>query len=356
MKSKLQVFISSTYLDLKEERQAAVEAILRSGHLPAGMELFTSGDKSQWEIIQRWINESDIYLLILGGRYGAIEPTSGISYTELEYDFAVSLGKPYFAVVISDDGLEVKVKASGTSVIEKDSQAKLKEFREKVLSKISTFFSDTKDVKLAVLESIPKLESEYELQGWVRAETIPDTKALADEIAKLHTENIKLRETNSKLSEGLKKTNKMKSSSETNEEFEEIISILYEKEIDITGIKSELANESKLPDKVDALSLANSFREMIMRGVTNQINSSDIESFVFFRLCPHLQTYDLVLNEKVPSVRYRRYAVTKKGTQFFAYQDKKQHKNKTTKKEDTEKPTKKATKKPIKKASKKKNG
>ena len=70
---KYQVFISSTYTDLREERQAAVEAILKAGHIPAGMELFTSTNKSQWTIIQRWIDESDIYMLILGGRYGSIE-------------------------------------------------------------------------------------------------------------------------------------------------------------------------------------------------------------------------------------------------------------------------------------------
>ena len=139
MKSKLQVFISSTFQDLKEERQAAVEAILRSGHFPAGMELFTAGNKSQWEIIQRWINESDIYLLILGGRYGSTEPDSGISYTELEYDFAVSLGKPYFSVVITEKGLEEKVKKSGTEVIEMMNQEKLKKFREKVLRKFQHF-------------------------------------------------------------------------------------------------------------------------------------------------------------------------------------------------------------------------
>lgn len=40
MKKKYQIFISSTYQDLKEERQAAVEAILKAGHIPAGMELF----------------------------------------------------------------------------------------------------------------------------------------------------------------------------------------------------------------------------------------------------------------------------------------------------------------------------
>lgn len=72
MKKKLQIFVSSTFTDLKKERQAAVEAILKSGNIPAGMELFTSGNESQLETIKRWINESDIYCLILGGRYGSI--------------------------------------------------------------------------------------------------------------------------------------------------------------------------------------------------------------------------------------------------------------------------------------------
>jgi hypothetical protein len=52
MKKKLQVFISSTYKDLRDERQAAVSAILKAGHIPAGMELFTSGDESQMETIK----------------------------------------------------------------------------------------------------------------------------------------------------------------------------------------------------------------------------------------------------------------------------------------------------------------
>ena len=59
-KRKLQVFISSTFADLREERQAAVEAILTAGHIPAGMELFTAGDESQMNVIKRWIDESDV--------------------------------------------------------------------------------------------------------------------------------------------------------------------------------------------------------------------------------------------------------------------------------------------------------
>ena len=67
---KYQVFISSTYTDLRDERQAAVEAILKSGHIPAGMELFSAGDESQLETIKRWIDASDIYLLILAHDMG----------------------------------------------------------------------------------------------------------------------------------------------------------------------------------------------------------------------------------------------------------------------------------------------
>lgn len=76
MKKKLQVFISSTYTDMLVERQGAVEAILRAGHIPAGMELFAAGDESQLETILRWIDDSDVFMLILGGRYGSIEPKS----------------------------------------------------------------------------------------------------------------------------------------------------------------------------------------------------------------------------------------------------------------------------------------
>jgi len=39
------------------------------------------------EVIKQWIDESDVYLLILGGRYGSIEPKTGISYTQLEYEW-----------------------------------------------------------------------------------------------------------------------------------------------------------------------------------------------------------------------------------------------------------------------------
>jgi hypothetical protein len=52
-RKRLQVFVSSAYTDMLLERQAAVESILKAGHIPAGMELFTAGDQTQLQVIRR---------------------------------------------------------------------------------------------------------------------------------------------------------------------------------------------------------------------------------------------------------------------------------------------------------------
>lgn len=192
-KKKLQVFISSTFTDLIEERQAAVQAILSSGHIPAGMELFTAGDEAQMNVIKRWIEESDVYLLILGGRYGSLEPSTGKSYTHLEYDYAIEQSKPFFAVVITEEALERKVKSNGTSVIEQENHKKLKDFRSEVLTRLVKFFDDTKDIKLAVHETMSEFSRRENLIGWVRSNEDIDTGNLAEELARLTKENSILR-------------------------------------------------------------------------------------------------------------------------------------------------------------------
>jgi len=193
IRKRLQVFVSSTYSDLIAERQSAVEAILTAGHIPAGMELFTSGDESQMEVIKQWIDESDVYLLILGGRYGSIEKGSGKSYTQLEYEYAVNQAKPLFACVITDNALESRVKAHGMSVIETTDPQKLRNFRELVLTKMARFWEDCKDIKIAVSETLSQFARRDDLTGWVRPSQEANMPALADEITRLSKENAKLR-------------------------------------------------------------------------------------------------------------------------------------------------------------------
>lgn len=190
---RLQVFVSSTFDDLIEERQAAVEAILTAGHIPAGMELFAAGDESQMDAIKQWIDESDVFLLILGGRYGSIEQITGKSYIQLEYEYALQLGKPLFSCVIKEDSLEERVREVGTEVIEMKEPQKLRTFRDTVLTRLVKFWRDRKDIKIAVGETLSSFSRRDDLIGWVRADEGPNTPALADEIARLSKENALLR-------------------------------------------------------------------------------------------------------------------------------------------------------------------
>lgn len=192
-KKKLQVFVSSTYEDLKEERQAAVQAILSAGHIPAGMELFAAGDESQMDVIKRWIDQSDVYLLILGGRYGSIESKSGKSYTHLEFDYAVKQKKALFSVVANEDALEARVKnGGGTALVEGNEPQKLKEFRKYVTSKLVKFWDDAKDIKLAIMETLNEYSQRDNLVGWIPGSELSDVTELAEEIRKLAKENTQL--------------------------------------------------------------------------------------------------------------------------------------------------------------------
>lgn len=192
-KKRLQVFVSSTYSDLKEERQAAVMAILTAGHIPAGMELFAAGDQSQLEVIKRWIDESDVYLLILGGRYGSIEPTTGKGYTQIEFEYAIEKRKPLFSVVINEDYLEQKIKQRGSEVMEKDNPNLLRVFRKEVLTKMVRFFEDPKDIKLAIHETMAEFARREDLKGWISGNEAVNTGEISEQIARLTKENSELR-------------------------------------------------------------------------------------------------------------------------------------------------------------------
>lgn len=199
-KKKLQVFVSSTYQDLREERQAAVEAILTAGHIPAGMELFAAGDESQMNVIKRWIEESDVFLLILGGRYGTIETTSGLSYIHHEYREALARGKPVFAVVVNPEHHKKRVRKHGLLVTENEHPTELSSFREEVMTRLVKFWSDPRDIKLAIHEAMAEFARRPELVGWLPGNKVVDTGPLAEELARLAKENSDLRHQVTRLS------------------------------------------------------------------------------------------------------------------------------------------------------------
>jgi hypothetical protein len=52
MEKRYQVFISSTFQDLQEERKEVMQALLELDCMPAGMELFPAANEDQWSLIR----------------------------------------------------------------------------------------------------------------------------------------------------------------------------------------------------------------------------------------------------------------------------------------------------------------
>ena len=309
MKRKLQVFVSSTFTDLVEERQAAVAAILKAGHIPAGMELFTAGDVSQMEVIKRWIDESDVYMLILGGRYGSVELTTSLSYTELEYDYAKEQGKALFAVVIQEEALEARIKSGGSIYFEKENPKALAEFRKKVLTNISSFFSDTKDIKLCVHESLADFSAKPGLKGWVSAAEVPDAKSLNNEIDTLRREN-------AALTDELKKITSQRNAEQTRGKVstEEMLQVL--KAIEVT-VPADLTSDHKAYHD-NIYNLAKRNLDMLILGINNRTGAPPVSSFLYWNVFPKLQAHGLADNEHVPGSPYRRSYLNTTGKRFFA--------------------------------------
>jgi hypothetical protein len=60
------------------------------------VELFPAADQQQLEFIQRVIDRCDYYVVMVGGRYGSLADDR-ISFTEREYEYALSKGLPVLA-------------------------------------------------------------------------------------------------------------------------------------------------------------------------------------------------------------------------------------------------------------------
>ena len=187
MEKKYQIFVSSTYEDLKEEREQAIKAVLEMGHIPVGMEMFSAADEEQWKLIARQIEATDYYLIIVGHRYGS-ETEEGISYTEKEYDYAISCGVPTLGFVIDDEAPWPKTKIDSAARKRK----KLESFKGKVKSKLVHFWTNKDDLHGKISISLIKAISTNPRVGWKRA----DVEIGADvikELSRLSSENSSLR-------------------------------------------------------------------------------------------------------------------------------------------------------------------
>lgn len=189
MDKRYQVFVSSTYADLKDERQHVMQALMEMDCIPAGMELFPAADEEQWEFIKRVIDDCDYYLLIIGGRYGSTIK-NGISYTEKEFDYAIERSLKVVALIHGAlDDIPF-----GKSEQDPELRSKLFSFKVKVMDgRLVKFWKSAEDLPGLVALSMTKTIKMHPAVGWVRASHVANENILA-EINELRKKNAELQQ------------------------------------------------------------------------------------------------------------------------------------------------------------------
>lgn len=164
MEKRYQVFVSSTFTDLEDERKKVIETIMQLNCFPAGMELFPAADDEQFHYIKTVIDDCDYYILIIGGRYGS-ESFEGVSYTEKEYDYAYGKGIPVLAFIHGNpDNIPF-----GKTEKDPEKLKKLEDFKQKVsTNRLVKFWNNKDELPGLVALSLPVAMRTFPQVGWIR--------------------------------------------------------------------------------------------------------------------------------------------------------------------------------------------
>lgn len=164
-------FISSKLKSLEDEREAVIDCLLDNRILPICMEHFTVSSSGQFADIEKFIDESDIFIVLLGRYYGSCDE-NGISWTEREYDYALKKKKTIIAIVCDELIETLEQDPSDLS----DDERKQIQFSDKV--KFARTVSEKLDIKTIVRQGLESNLSKC--AGWVRAESSMDPDALEE--------------------------------------------------------------------------------------------------------------------------------------------------------------------------------
>lgn len=186
---RYQVFISSTYQDLRDERRAVQDVVISMGDFPVQMESFPAADEDQFDFIRTLIDQCDYYILIIAGRYGTVNEDE-MSYTHREFRYAVEKNVPVLVMLHGDLGAIPTADSEQTDLGRKRLAEFIAEAEYKRLRKTWTTLGD---LKLAVREALDHAKATKPRIGWVRGDSLASVEALG-ELNEVRKENERFRD------------------------------------------------------------------------------------------------------------------------------------------------------------------
>jgi len=327
---RYQVFVSSTYTDLVDERHSIMLTLMKMDCIPAGMEHFPAADEEQWNFIKRIIDYSDYYLLIIGGRYGSLD-NDGLSFTEKEYNYAVEKNIKVVALIHgSPETLTFQNSEQDPALREK-----LQAFRDRVKTKrLVEFWTNSSELPGKVALGIMNARTMHPATGWVRADKVSNEHSLI-EINNLRKENSELLLKNNSLEREIK----LKENTELN--IGELASFESEFDFTITGYLNAYNNRNEKRSYPVSLTWKEIFFHISPIIITHK-NESTVNSAIaecaneklgknissikvkeqdFFTISIQLKAYGLIKIENLKTVQGSMalfWSLTNKGSQLMA--------------------------------------
>lgn len=189
MDKRYTVFVSSTYTDMIDERNAVIQAVMRAGHIPLGMEAFGAANASSWKVITKTIDAADYYVLLIARRYGSVNRAVDMGYTEQEFQYAVEQGVPVLVFLLEDTASW----PGHYTDTDAEAVARLKAFRTRASTDRQVAFWNSKaDLPYLVMTALGNAFSDDPRPGWVRPSPVAGP-GVAEEIARLSQENAELK-------------------------------------------------------------------------------------------------------------------------------------------------------------------
>ena len=299
---KYQIFVSSTYKDLKNERLEAIKTILECDCIPCGMEAFSSDGEEQFEVIKQVINLCDYYILIIGNRYGSIHHETNLSFTEMEFDYAIERNIPVLVFMKKDYCDESKV----------DNLERLTAFAKKVSNNhLVSFWSNKDELAKKISLSLFKSLQKNDRKGWVKGDELDEISSLNE---KLDQENSELKK---KLSQVEEKYNDIKNqidqitTPDGDLMFNEEIEIPYKT---ITGSHyTKTATLKQIFKSVSIEFLNVTWKEdSLLHFINDSLDVYKVDGFFAKRICNHFLALNLMYTKWVEG-KGLFYGLTVKG-------------------------------------------
>ncbi|GEM_PF-1087494 len=163
VKERIDVFISSTSIDLPDYRQVAVDAILEVNFQPVGMERWSVTGEDPVNVCKRKVEQAEIYLGIFAHRYGwRPDGYDNKSITELEYDWAEHViwqGKPIprLCFILNDEY------PWPADRYETEAEEDLKRFKQRIQANHIGFFTTPENLKAQIVTALANIKTERQL-------------------------------------------------------------------------------------------------------------------------------------------------------------------------------------------------